>query len=85
MRSAGWHAALLGAIFCLGLLPAAQAADAPTKAPARTDTPVSAATASANDAAAKHVKRTACLKDARAKKLVGAEKTAYVKNCVAAP
>jgi hypothetical protein len=36
------------------------------------------------DAAAKHAKRTACLKDAKAKKLVGAEKTAFLKNCIAA-
>jgi hypothetical protein len=35
------------------------------------------------DAAAKHAKRTACLKDAKAKKLVGAEKTAFLKNCIA--
>jgi hypothetical protein len=38
-----------------------------------------------NDAAAKHAKRTACLKQARAKKLVGAQRTAYVKDCTAAP
>jgi hypothetical protein len=35
------------------------------------------------DAAAKHAKRTACLKDAKAKKLVGAEKTAFLKSCIA--
>jgi hypothetical protein len=34
--------------------------------------------------AAKHAKRTACLKDAKSKKLVGAEKNAFVKNCAAA-
>ena len=37
------------------------------------------------DAAAKHAKRTACLKDAKAKKLVGNAKTVFIKNCVAAP
>jgi hypothetical protein len=37
------------------------------------------------DAAAKHAKRTACLKNAKAKKLVGAQKTAFIKECVAAP
>jgi hypothetical protein len=42
-------------------------------------------TSADNDAAAKHAKRTACLKEARAKKLVGAQKTAYVKDCTAAP
>ncbi len=35
--------------------------------------------------AAKHAKRTACLKEAKARKLVGAERNAYVKECVAAP
>jgi hypothetical protein len=45
---------------------------------------VTAATPS-GDAAAKHAKRTACLKDAKAKKLVGAEKTEFLKNCIAAP
>lgn len=43
------------------------------------------ATGSAGDAAAKHAKRTACLKDAKSKKLVGAEKTAFLKDCIAAP
>lgn len=39
---------------------------------------------SSNDAAAaKHAKRTACLKDAQMKKLVGAVRDEYVKNCVA--
>ncbi len=38
----------------------------------------------AGDAAAKHAKRTACLKDAKAKKLVGAVRDTYVKNCTAA-
>jgi hypothetical protein len=42
-------------------------------------------TSADNDAAAKHAKRTACLKEARAKKLVGAQKTAYIKDCTAAP
>jgi hypothetical protein len=40
--------------------------------------------AGSSDAAAKHAKRTACLKDAKTKKLVGADKTAYLKNCMAA-
>jgi hypothetical protein len=39
----------------------------------------------ASDAAAKHLKRTACLKEAKAKKLIGAEKTAFLKNCIEAP
>jgi hypothetical protein len=35
-----------------------------------------------NDAPARHARRTACLKDAKSKKLVGAQRTAYVKDCV---
>jgi hypothetical protein len=39
---------------------------------------------SSNDvAAAKHARRTACLKDAQKKKLVGAVRDQYVKNCTA--
>ena len=52
--------------------PATPAATAPSPAPA------------AGDAAAKHVKRTACLKEAKTKKLIGAEKTAFLKNCIEA-
>lgn len=44
------------------------------------------AAAAASDAAAKkHAKRTACLKDAKSKKLVGADKTLFLKNCMATP
>ena len=39
----------------------------------------------AADAAAKHAKRTACLKEIKARKLLGAEKTAYLQNCIDAP
>ncbi len=64
--------------------PAAQSEPAASVAPAP---PPLAATGTSpdNDAAAKHAKRTACLKEARAKKLVGAQKTAYIKECTAAP
>jgi hypothetical protein len=41
--------------------------------------------AAAGDAAAKHAKRTACLKEAKDKKLVGADKTSFLKGCIAAP
>jgi psiF repeat len=47
--------------------------------------PAASGTSTDNDAAAKHAKRTACLKEARAKKLVGAQRTAYIKDCTAAP
>ena len=39
--------------------------------------------AAASDAAARHAKRTACLKQAKAKKLVGADKNSFIKDCVA--
>jgi hypothetical protein len=48
-------------------------------------TPAPPAAPPSADAAAKHAKRTACLKDAKAKKLVGAEKTSFLKTCLAAP
>jgi len=66
----------------------------PAPAPANQAAPASATpslpsspnpTPANSDAAAKHAKRTACLKAAKTKKLVGAEKTSYIKNCVAAP
>jgi hypothetical protein len=46
--------------------------------------PPSAPPPDASDAAARHAKRTACLKQAKAKKLVGAEKNSFIKDCVAA-
>lgn len=82
--------AILAAAVCLSALATlrAQSTDLPGTAPeapaaAVADTPGAASPAS--DAAAKHAKRTACLKDAKAKKLVGADKTAFLKTCLAAP
>lgn len=70
----------------LGLFQAVGIAATPS---APVATPVATAPASlepgSSDAAAKHAKRTACLKEAKTKKLVGAEKNAYVKNCIAVP
>jgi hypothetical protein len=37
-----------------------------------------------NQAAAKHAKLTACLKEAKARRLVGEQKSVFVKECVAA-
>ena len=37
-----------------------------------------------NEAAARHAKLTACLKEAKEKKLVGPQKAAFIKQCVAA-
>jgi hypothetical protein len=39
---------------------------------------------SAADAAARHAKRTECIKEAKAKKLVGADKSSFIKDCVSA-
>ena len=75
------HPAFAASALCLGILVfAAQPAASQTPEPA--NAPVSAA---ANDAAAKHAKRTSCLKESRARKLVGAEKTAFLKDCIGAP
>ena len=64
--------------------PAPSAAPPAAVSPA---TPVSAASSSSadNEAAARHAKRTACIKQARAKKLVGAQKTTYINGCIGAP
>lgn len=69
----------LTASFCLsfflfGALPAAaQTSGALPSAPA------------AVDAAAKHAKRRACLRETKARKLLGSEKTAFLKSCIDAP
>lgn len=47
--------------------------------------PSPAAQSTADAAAKRHAKRTACLKNARTKKLIGPDKTAFLKNCIAAP
>ena len=60
---------------------AAPATNAPAAAKPAPPPP---AAAPSGDAAAKHAKRTACLKDAKTNKLVGAEKAAFLKNCIAA-
>ncbi len=60
--------------------PTAAPPTAPTKAPA-TSAPTADGFAAA--AAARHAKRTACLKEAKAKKLVGAKKNAYIQDCLA--
>jgi len=77
-------------VLCAGLLPLAPrfVGSAP---PAQGGTPASAAAPAAQQAvppssdAAKHAKRTACIKDAKTKKLVGAEKNSYIKSCTEAP
>jgi hypothetical protein len=61
--------------------PPAPAPPATAHAPA----PAPNASAADNEAAARHAKRTACITQARAKKLVGAQKTAYIKGCIGTP
>ncbi len=62
-----------------------EATPAAAAAPAATPDAATPASAASGDAAAKHAKRTACLKDAKAKKLVGADKTSFLHACIAAP
>jgi hypothetical protein len=64
--------------------PAASHPSAPARAPATVPSPA-ASDAFAAQAAARHARRIACLKEARDKKLVGAGKNSYVKDCVGAP
>jgi len=62
--------------------PTASHAPAPSVAPP----PIAAPPAADNfaaEAAARHIRRTACLKEAKAKKLVGTARNDYVKDCIA--
>ena len=59
-------------------------ATSPKAVPAAAVPPAAPADVPASDAAARHAKRTACLKQAKAKKLVGAQKNSFIKDCVAA-
>jgi hypothetical protein len=93
MRLAFAASALCLSALGLSLLTQAAQPVTPQAAPA-TAAPVSAAPTPAatapspapvaSDAAAKHVKRTACLKEAKTKKLIGADKTAFLKSCIEA-
>ena len=76
MRLALAASALCLSFLVLAALPATPQAGAPATAPSAQV---------ANDAAARHAKRTSCLKEARTRKLIGAEKTAFLKNCIDAP
>ncbi|MDP9011616.1 MAG: hypothetical protein M3O41_02960 [Pseudomonadota bacterium] len=73
---------------CL-MLPGAVGAASPAAAQTASGTaPTAVAPAatvgSASDAAARHAKRTECLKEAKAKKLVGADKSSFLKDCTGA-
>jgi hypothetical protein len=78
MRLALAATALCLSFLVLAALPATPQASAPA-ATAPTATQV------ANEAAARHAKRTNCLKEAKVRKLIGAEKTAFLKSCIDAP
>lgn len=54
-------------------------------AAAQTAASTQASAPPSSDAAAQHAKRTACLKAAWDKKLLGADKTSFIKDCIAAP
>lgn len=58
----------------------APAAAPATRAPAAQVTPEGSTT----DAAARHAKRRACLQQAKSKKLLGAHRAAFIKDCIAA-
>jgi hypothetical protein len=65
--------------------PATASSAAPSAASASpADSSAASSEAFAAEAAARHAKRTACLKQAKTKKLVGAKKTAFIKDCMAA-
>jgi hypothetical protein len=77
MRPAFAASALCFIFLAYAIQPAAPQASAPATPPA--------STAANGDAAAKHAKRTACLQESKARKLVGADKTAFLKSCIEAP
>jgi hypothetical protein len=85
---------IVAAIMCLGMsavaggsagAPPALRADAAGAVPMGAAAPAASSAAPSGEAAAKHAKRTACLKDAKTRKLVGADKTSFLKSCIAAP
>ena len=77
----GW---LIAAAAAPGAAPAKPPAPATAPLPAAAQKPAAAPAPIDNDAPARHTKRTACLKAAKTKKLVGAHRTAYVKECMGA-
>jgi hypothetical protein len=74
----GW--VIVAAVTGAGLRAEASAPPAPVQKPA----PATAGSSIDNEAPARHARRTACLKDAKTKKLVGAQRNAYVKSCMGA-
>lgn len=79
------YSSVAAAVFLSLGVAAATATAADTSSAAAASAPPSPAAAGSGDAAAKHAKRTACLKTAKNKKLLGADKTSFLKTCIAAP
>ena len=73
--------AFVAGALCLSLVGIASQPE-PAKAPDPTTVAVSAP---GNEDAAKHARRTACLKEAKSKKLIGADRSAFLKDCIATP
>jgi hypothetical protein len=83
MRPAFAASALCLSLLLLAALPATpQTPVAASTVTASTPTPSAAQVA--NDAATKHAVRTACLKDVKTRKLIGADKTTFLKGCMEA-
>jgi len=74
--------ALAAGAMCLCLVGIASQSE-PPKAPEPAT--VAAAGTSGSEDAVKHAKRTACLKEAKSKKLIGADRAAFLRDCIAAP
>jgi hypothetical protein len=78
--------AFAASALCLSLSVFAFAsAGSQTPAPSTASPSTESAPLAADAAAAKHAKRTACLKEAKVKKLAGADKSAFLKDCMDAP
>lgn len=82
------HLSLPAAAMGLCLAALAVGSGAPANAPRiavdPAPAPAPAPDPAVSDAAARHAKRTACLKAAKAKKLSGADRNTFVKACLAA-
>jgi hypothetical protein len=73
------------AVLCLALAPlGAQFACAQSASPAPPAAQAAPPATTGSDAADRHAKLTACIKDAKTKKLHGPDKTAYIKSCASA-
>jgi len=75
--------ALAATALCLSFLVLAAVPATPQASAPEAISP--SATQVANDAAARHAQRTSCLKEARSRKLIGTERTAFLKHCIDAP